>query len=673
MAFHANTVWEVRSTGTANGGGGFRSDAVGVDRSQQDSPAYAFTDMVIDGAVNTRFTSAARPGTTDDIGNVIAVTSGVNFTVQRVQITGITSGAYDVDKSLGTLGASGGNGNLGGACNNPATIFAIGAASNTYWLKGSFSITSGLTSVAAGTAASPVRIIGYSTTRAAALLAAPGSEYATITATAVIATAFQQANADVNVYNLHVDGNANATTCFNHSAVNGSTFNCKASNGLKTGFLSGLYLEDCVATGIAGGSTFASNNTGCFRACGEMRRCVATTSTTVGYQASGGIIRMQDCIARDLSLESSLGGHGVYLYNNGEAHIDRCTFRTLAGSGIYTDQASAGENTWAQSSVFASITRYGQEGATGATALTDRSRHSKRWRKNFYYSCTLGNQGGDVGVFPAGDDDVTLTADPFNSTTDLGLNAVSGGGASVRGLSFPNPFAGLSSTVGYPDGGAVQSLASTGGGTSQQAMRDLWREWTNEEDDDVVPDTVVDKYLYSGMQALNEIVGFSYTDDTTSVTLVAGTQEYDVPTDVAEIVWVEHNGIELEKADIERERQKGRQWRTEPDGTPRQWAFYGNKLVFLPAPDAQAVSADSTPTFRYIRTPRDFSTYGPEQLAVADHRTVVRWGVYEWSKAHPDSATATVRADGFLDMFNKMAQGALGRYLKRSLAKGGER
>ena len=82
MAFSANMIWEFRTTGSANNGGGFVEGATGTDYSQQDAAEIAFTDLVIDGADNTKITSAAHPFSVAHVGNVINVTGGTGFTVR---------------------------------------------------------------------------------------------------------------------------------------------------------------------------------------------------------------------------------------------------------------------------------------------------------------------------------------------------------------------------------------------------------------------------------------------------------------------------------------------------------------------------------------------------------------------------------------------------------------
>lgn len=152
MAFTAAVEWDVWTTGSDTNGGGFAVGSGGTDRSQQAAAFKTYTDLVIDGTTNTDMTSAAQPFTSADIGNIVNITSGTGFTVQRVQIISIPSGVIArVDKSLGTLGSTGGNGKLGGALATPGTAGGLMVAGNTLHIKaGTYTITSASTNVAGG-------------------------------------------------------------------------------------------------------------------------------------------------------------------------------------------------------------------------------------------------------------------------------------------------------------------------------------------------------------------------------------------------------------------------------------------------------------------------------------------------------------------------------------------
>lgn len=166
MAISADTVWEIRTNGTANGGGGFVAGASGTDYSQQDAVHSARTDIVIDGVDNTKITSAGDNFASDDIGNIINITAGTGFTVGRYEITAVAAGVATLDATVGTVGSTGGSGTVGGAMTFTSGNVTDILAGNTVYLKddGTYSVTSAIT-FNAGADATPIIIEGYNTTR----------------------------------------------------------------------------------------------------------------------------------------------------------------------------------------------------------------------------------------------------------------------------------------------------------------------------------------------------------------------------------------------------------------------------------------------------------------------------------------------------------------------------
>ncbi len=77
------------------------------------------------------------------------------------------------------------------------------------------------------------------------------------------------------------------------------------------------------------------------------------------------------------------------------------------------------------------------------------------------YNSMKTGTSGQYHNWSAGGHDVTLTADPFTSSTNLSLNATAGGGAAVKAVGFPGAFLD-GTTTGYLDGGAVQHQDSGG-------------------------------------------------------------------------------------------------------------------------------------------------------------------------------------------------------------------
>ena len=170
MGFSSSTQWEFQTTGdNANGGGFYNADpGVSVDYPLANT-SYAYTDIVIDAVTNTKITSATRPFVGADAGNIINITAGTGFTVQRVQITSVDgSNVATCDKAVGTVASTGGTGTLGGALAVPTdALLELNIAGNTWWVKADTYTFLGNISVAAGGAYYDTYsyLIGYSSTR----------------------------------------------------------------------------------------------------------------------------------------------------------------------------------------------------------------------------------------------------------------------------------------------------------------------------------------------------------------------------------------------------------------------------------------------------------------------------------------------------------------------------
>lgn len=178
MALSSNIVWEVRSAGSNNNGGGFKTGASGTDYTQQNSAQYALTGCTSSGAGAVILTASAAA---DMVGNVAQVISGTNFTAGFYEITSVSVGvSITVDANCTTGAGSSGVVNIGGAL---ATIGKIGSASanqgavagNLICVKsGSYTLTATDTIACSGTSTLPIRIIGYNSTRPTATTSGDG-------------------------------------------------------------------------------------------------------------------------------------------------------------------------------------------------------------------------------------------------------------------------------------------------------------------------------------------------------------------------------------------------------------------------------------------------------------------------------------------------------------------
>jgi len=173
MALNAAIVWEVRTSGNNNNGGGFKAGASGTDRSQQDAAHLSFTDLEVKGAVYTRVYSVTENANlvATCIGNLIHITgdggSGL-FTVGFYEVTGQGNDGnnyLDIDRNCATGNASDGIAALGGAVADLLEIDSVVVAGNTMYVKaGTYAHASAL-SVNNGTASLYIKTIGYNTAR----------------------------------------------------------------------------------------------------------------------------------------------------------------------------------------------------------------------------------------------------------------------------------------------------------------------------------------------------------------------------------------------------------------------------------------------------------------------------------------------------------------------------
>lgn len=394
----------------------------GIDYSQSSSARITYTDMVI-GGTTTQFTSAGNPVGKNIIGNIINVTSGTGFTVQRVVVVSTAGTTATCDKSLGAAASTGGNGKLGGAFASPALPFSVAVASNSIWCKtGSYTISSASTNVAGGCiniTVGSLRFEGYATVR--------GDKGTRPTFTASGISTFSiigATNSDAYIDNFILD-------CGSLTSSQGIVVRrhivvrvwCK--NATNNGFANNTpgILRYCEASGCSSQPAFASS--------GVHDQCAAHDNTATGF--SGGIYT--NCLSWNNSGASSDGfsitgsashGYNCIAYNNGRDGF-RVSSNTLFINSIAEANAGSGFN----------IT----------TSL-----------QPAFSACAVYNNGTNISTSGPRDGITTLTASAFvaPSNGNFALNAAAGGGALLRAAGIPGVTPdGLS--TGYIDVGAIQA------------------------------------------------------------------------------------------------------------------------------------------------------------------------------------------------------------------------
>lgn len=413
------SIWEVRTAGDDNNGGGFNAagSTPGTDYSQQDSPQITYTDLVIDAVDNTKVTSAGNPFTAAHRRNIIHVDGGTGFTTGWYEVTNTASGVATLDRAVGTTSSTGGTGKLGGALASVGKVaeLAVGSGvgnhiahvkTGTYTISGSTNVSGGRVNT------DKILFIGYNTTR---------NDYG-------VGPTFQSTatggNPFISIYgaNLIVDGNGQSSQ--------GAFFAC---------ILDGCEAYDCGTYGF--GSCFCTS-------------CISHDNGTFGFTGNG--VSHYNCIAHDN------GGAGF----NGDSEVARCISYGNGGDGFQNwrlmVECTAYNAATSQAGFFLS------SGSLVVSCISwgnYNNFHGDTVKNNAIIGCASGgasnldqttNISGNARI--AGH--IPLTADPFNdaSTGDFSLNSDLGGGERCKTTGKPSP----------QDIGAVQTNT---GGTGRGGQR----------------------------------------------------------------------------------------------------------------------------------------------------------------------------------------------------------
>lgn len=429
----------------------------GVDYSQSGATPISFTDMVIDGTTNTKFTSAAHPVGKNYVGNVISVTAGTGFSVQRVMVISTVTTTATCDKSLGTLSSTGGTGKLGGALASPGLamtqVNTVASNSSTIWIgAGTYALSntangSGgkLTQTVTGANANnPSRIVGYNTIRGDFTGARPVLSIATSSAK-IIEIGPSGSGGFIDIDFLEFQKSAGATSVTGVYNTNGG-----GNNRIRRCYF------NAIATGIN------LNNSGGHR----VVSCAASACTATSFTANGSSSSIwYGCAAYNGATAGFLGGTSAHIHDSVAYNISGPGFST-GWNGVFNcvayGQTGSSGTGFSSTAPHYNCVAYGNNkngfdnaGAGGGTEL---------------HNCAGGNNLANYTAsdFPLiwNDGFVTLTADPFTSAAglDFSLNSTAGGGPLLKAAGF-NPAPQGMVGVSYPDIGAYQTQGGGGGST----------------------------------------------------------------------------------------------------------------------------------------------------------------------------------------------------------------
>ncbi len=678
MATSADTVFETRTTGSNLNGAGYSASVGGagsVDYSTSDAAVLTHTDATTSN-VSTALTIPAT-GTQFDatmVGNMVAIVIAAVFSCRRQIVAYVSPTQVTLDSNPPTSSAGAATIRVGGAYKidqNAIVQESLGTpvAGNVVWVRaGTYTITANSVHVGSvGTVTQPVIVKGYNTTRGDLdsgnqALAKPLLVYSAGTLNML------QLRQTQVFRNLEIDSSTNTgqiAVLFDASTAHSTVQNCKITGAIGVACVdmsgtSNIFRGNYViaATGNSDGVLCRGNGNHLvelnhIRSAGSPNNFTGVLSDVGTNTIRGNII--QDFTFGVYALAATLSGSIVE--NN---IIHRCT------NGIESNHANQGivglmSVRW---NIISRSTRGIYYGIGDISANTGAIGYAlAAFDCNYFY----GNTNNYVNL-PPGSGDVILTADPFTdeATYDFSLNSVAGGGAVVRAQPCTVSFAdAINSATMY--GGIVGSpVVATDAATT--FMRSLWRQY-NGEFSSTITDAMVDIYLDAGLEWLNRLIRYYQTTSTSDITLVAGTQEYSIPTSWTEILWLQINGQEIQKGDIEQWRSDSEAWRAEPNGFPRFFAAYANKLVFRPAPDAATVALAANPVIRVVTKPDSITTSGPLQLQSQDYRIVVFLATAEWAHCFPDSAVAQLRGDYYQKRAEDAAQGIAEQYARRGISR----
>lgn len=250
-------------------------------------------------------------------------------------------------------------------------------------------------------------------------------------------------NGSLNIFDFVFDNSSFTSGFSNAVSVQAFCVRCVVISTRNNGFVSGFHTARFVECEAYGGA--AGNNTALsfsLASGGIALRCIAHDVPGHGFGGSGAII---DCIA------DTVGNAGVASFSG---LILGCTFYNTVGQGIVV---ATGFPTLILNTVFDTIGGFAVQCTAGGECST-----TNIATRNL----TSGVASGDVHQTGS----IALSAIPFVDAPngDFRLNSTAGGGAACRNAgiqSFLQTQPGYTGgTVGYPDLGAVEALASGGGG-----------------------------------------------------------------------------------------------------------------------------------------------------------------------------------------------------------------
>lgn len=428
MAISANTVWEVRTTGSDSNGGGFVTGAAGTDYSQQDGSQYAFADLASSNGTNgtPSVTSASHSFAAADVGNIIRITAGSNWTTGFFQIVSVSAGAAVLDKACGSSASlTSGTYVVGGAFISPGQAGAAATITGNlvYVKSGTYTITSASTNVSGGciSATSGTTFTGYNSTRTRAST----DTRPTLVLNAALSSA-TIATGTCLYSNIIFDGASQTTSRGINTSV---SYRCKFQNFTNAG--------------MNGGACVYAEFTGCT----TQNACFATAAWSVAY--SNSVVSFTGTCINCIGFSNT----AVVFSMNASTAVNCIAY---GNTGATTDGFQHGGTSAAFyiNCIAENNGRYGFNPSNAADCILINCAHFNN-----------GTAGVNSAQTMQEINTLALSASPFvaAATQDFRLNSTASAGASCRAAGYPSTWPAVSaSMLSYDDIGAAQSRATGG-------------------------------------------------------------------------------------------------------------------------------------------------------------------------------------------------------------------
>lgn len=454
MAVGASSVWEVRTGGSANNGGGFDStiSGAGTDYTQQNASQQNWDGVTnilsTVGVGSTTVISNTAVFTSAMVGNALHITAGTNFTAGFYFITSFTSTTQVVVDRTPAAAAAGslGTGNVGGALALPSQTTPVIVGGNTIWVKSGTYTVAATTTPPAGSQGNEIIFAGYNSTRGDLDSVTDFSNFPTIVVNNVSISCFNQTNGYSSIRNFIGDpgsGGTKGLRFVNSAGGNGnSIINCKAtgvftSNGYTIG--ANAIVRNCLSTGISGNG-FLVTGTGAM-----IINCVATACTAAGFNNNAAVsVAYIRCISYNNTGATTDGF--VHTSTTGDSFIN-CIAYNNGRDGFHFSGAGSADNSRMLNCITAKNAGWGVNSATTT------------WNSlpQFDYTAYFSNTSGTTTGIPVGIHDIVLSVDPFTNAAgaDFTLNNNNPGGNQLQNAANTSIFPGLTPTS-FLDVGSYQ-------------------------------------------------------------------------------------------------------------------------------------------------------------------------------------------------------------------------